>query len=378
MDKKRIMILASFANSLLHFRGDFITSLIENDFEVVGAAPDMPEDVANKLKQLGATPVSFSLQRTGQNPFKDWKSVRELKEIIKANKIDLVFPYTIKPVIYGSMAANMIKVPVISLITGLGFSFSGSSRKAKIMEYITVFLYKLSIRKNKLVIFQNIDDYHLFLKKKIISKDQKYQIVDGSGVNLDRYPFRVNKKDSNKVKFILVARLIKEKGVDLFLDAASKLNKKYPDAEFHVIGAPDKSPSAIKLERLNDLQAQNIIVYHGKQDNIPDHLYRSDIFVLPSYYREGVPRSILEALSVGMPVVTTDAPGCRETVINEQNGFLIKPNDLDSLTNALEYFLQNPDRIEVMGIESRKMAETKFDVKIINNNLLNAIEAVMN
>lgn len=378
MDRKRIMLLCSYAISLPHFRGDFIYCLVQNGYEVYGAAPDMTEDVAKELKKLGARPVSFSLQRTGQNPVNDIKSIIELRRIIKTHKIDLVFPYTIKPVIYGSIASNAVGVPVISLITGLGFSFSRSSRKAKIMQGITEFLYKLSIRKNKLIIFQNIDDHALFLRRKIISKNQKYRIVNGSGVNLNKYPFRVNKKATNDVKFILVARLIKEKGIELFINAATSLKKSYPYSEFHVIGAPDKSPSAIKLEKLHDLHSRNIIVYHGKQKNIPDFLSKSDVFVLPTYYREGVPRSILEALSVGMPVVTTDSPGCRETVKNEENGFLISPNDLASLKNALKYFLENPNKIEVMGLASRKMAETKFDVNIINEHLLQSINDAVN
>lgn len=225
MTKKRILILSSYANSLLHFRGDYIISLIKNGYEVFGAAPDMPDDVSSQLLEIGAKPISYYLQRTGQNPVKDIKSVIELKNIIKKYKIDLVFPYTIKPVIYGSMAARIVGAPVVSLITGLGFSFSGASRKAKIMQVITVFLYKLSIRKNKLIIFQNIDDYRLFRKNNIITNDHKYQVVNGSGVNLDKYPYRINKKDSNDVKFILVARMIKEKVLIYSLTLPHRLKK---------------------------------------------------------------------------------------------------------------------------------------------------------
>lgn len=373
----RILLIASKAESLINFRGDFILSLIENGYAVVSAAPDMSETVSQELKNMGAKPVSFFLQRTGQNPLKDIKSVKQLKKIIKNHKIDLVFPYTIKPVIYGSMAANMAGVPVISLITGLGFSFSGASRKAKVMEVITVFLYKLSVRKNKLIIFQNIDDYWLFRKKKILSENHKYQVVNGSGVNLDRFSFRINKKDTTNIKFILVARLIKEKGVDLFLKTAIILKNSYPNAEFHIVGPESNSPSGISLNKLNQLNNEGTIIYHGLSDNIPELLNEMDVFVLPTYYREGVPRSILEALSIGMPVITTDTPGCKETVLPLKNGFLIPPKKLEPLIEACGYFLENPSSVEQMGKQSRDLAEQKFDVNIINQYLINYIKEVI-
>jgi glycosyltransferase involved in cell wall biosynthesis len=152
------------------------------------------------------------------------------------------------------------------------------------------------------------------------------------------------------------------------------LKKKYPKAEFHIIGEPDKSPSAIKLEKLNDLHHKKIIVYHGKQNNVQDHLFNRDVFVLPTYYREGIPRSILEALSVGLPIITTKTPGCKETVLENKNGILITPRDLDDLVSAMEFFITNKEKIAAMGINSRTYAEERFDVNIINNDLINIIE----
>ena len=172
----------------------FIDDLIKNGFIVYGAAPDMNDETSNALKSLGAIPLEYKLQRTGLNPFKDLKSIYELKKLIKENNINLVFPYTIKPVIYGSIAANMTKVPTISLITGLGFTFSGTSKKARILQKITEILYKISIRKNKLIVFQNVDDHKLFLDRNIIAKSHPVDFVSGSGVNLNKYPTRINKK----------------------------------------------------------------------------------------------------------------------------------------------------------------------------------------
>lgn len=374
---KRILIICSYDLSLTHFRGDFIKDLIKAGYTVFTAAPEMTVEVTEKLNEIGAIPLEYQLQRTGMNPFKDLSSILELKKLIQEHNIDLVFPYTIKPVIYGSMAANMAKIPTISLITGLGFTFSGMSQRARLLQKVTETLYKLSIRKNKLIVFQNKDDYKLFWDRNIISKDQKVDFVGGSGVNLDSYPTRVNNNTSKKIIFVMVARLIREKGIHLFVEAAQVLKESYHNAEFHVIGAPDVSPSAISMDRLNKLHEKQIIVYHGRQNNVAEFLYNSDVFVLPTFYREGIPRSILEALSVGLPVITTDSPGCKETVVNEENGRLITPNDFDSLLVAMRNLLENTSQIREMGIKSRELAEKKFDVKIINKKLIGLIDSVL-
>jgi glycosyltransferase involved in cell wall biosynthesis len=375
--EKNVLIIASLANSLPHFRGDFISELGKQGYTVYAAAPDVSEKVSKYLSELGATYIPFDLDRTGLNPVKDFKSILQIKNIIKENNIDLVFPYTIKPVVYGSIAAGMTNTPTISLITGLGFTFSGASRKAKFLQKISKALYRYSLRKNKLVIFQNKDDRQLFLDHKIISKNQKTDIVNGSGVNLESYPHRTLKAEGQKVKFVIVARLIKEKGIQLFMDTASKLKENFPLSEFHIIGGMADSPSGIKMESLNNLHDSGTIIFHGLKDNVPDFLKEMHVFVLPTFYREGVPRSILEALSIGMPVITTDTPGCRETIVEGKNGFLIPPNNFESLVHACNFFLDNPDTIEPMGEESRKLAEKKFDVNIINRFLVDNINSVL-
>lgn len=373
MNKKRILLIASYDGSLIRFRGDFIKSLVDDGFEVFTAAPDYADEFRQNIKDLGATPLEFKLQRTGLNPFKDFKSILELKSLMKENKIDLVFPYTVKPVIYGSMAANMCKIPVISLITGLGYAFTGLTAKARLLQRFNETLYKLSIRKNKVIVFQNKDDYQLFLDRKVISKKQKVDFVSGSGVNLNQFSFK-EKDASDSVSFLLVARLIKEKGIALYMEAAKILKAKYPKAEFHLIGAPETSPSAISEEELKVLHKEGVIVFHGSQNNIPEHLNARDVFVLPSYYREGLPRTTLEACACGNPIITTDSVGCRESVKEGINGFLIKPQSLEALVEPMEFFINNPAKIKEMGINSRTYAEERFDVNIINNDLINLIK----
>jgi len=376
MDKKRILIIASLSGSLINFRGDFIKSLVEQGFQVFAAAPEHPDDIQTKLKGLGAIPIEFNLNRTGLNPIKDLQSIKELKALIKKHHIDVVFPYTVKPVIYGSIAANQCKVPVISLITGLGYAFTGLSTKARLLQRFNETLYKLSIRKNKVIVFQNKDDYQLFLDRNIISKNQKVAFVSGSGVNLNQFSFK-EKNPSDKVSFLLVARLIKEKGIDLYTEAAKVLKEKYPKTEFHLIGAPETSPSAINEDELNFLHKEGIIVFHGEQSGIDKHLHKRDVFVLPSYYREGLPRTTLEACACGNPIITTDSVGCRESVKEGMNGFLIQPQNLEALIKPMEYFITHPDKIREMGRNSRTYAEERFDVNIINNDLSHLIKAAL-
>jgi len=376
MEKKRILIIASFAKSLIWFRGDFIKHLIQNGYHVFTAAPEYTDADLKALKIIEAVPIEFNLQRTGLNPFKDLKSISELKSIIKYNKIDLVFPYTVKPVIYGSMAANSCKVPVISLITGLGYTFTGLSFKAKILQRINEMLYKLSIRKNKVIVFQNTDDHQLFLDRNVISKQQKVAFVSGSGVNLNQFKFS-EKNVTEHVSFLLVARLIEEKGIKLYLESAKILKSKYPKAEFHLIGSTGTTPSAISKDEINELHDQGVIIFHGRQSRIEEHLHKRDVFVLPSYYREGLPRTTLEACACGNPIITTDSVGCREAVKEGINGFLIEPRNLEALINRMEYFITHPEKIKEMGINSRNYAEERFDVNIINNDLLQIIKSVI-
>lgn len=375
MPHPKILIIASLDQSLINFRGDLIAALIANKYEVLCAAPDFRQDYIEKIEALGAKTVEFDLQRTGLNPLKDLKSIAQLKKIIADHKIDLVFPYTIKPVVYGSIAARKCNVPVVSLITGLGLTFSGVNFKAKALQVVTQEMYRYALRKNKVVIFQNQDDRQLFLDKKITAKNQKTKVVDGSGINLERFNFRVREKGAGEtIKFVIVGRLIREKGVSLLIEAARKLKTKYTNAEFHLIGRPpENNPDSLSETAFKEYDNQGIVVYHGHQTNVISLLSEADVFVLPSFYREGVPRSILEALSIGMPIITTLMPGCKETVDTGKNGFLIAPEELEPLIEAMTFFLENPDQISVMGKESRILAEHKFDVHIINGLLLNII-----
>lgn len=378
MDNKRILVIGSTIRSLVNFRGDLIKRLIAESYDVYTAAGDFDTDTLKMLESYGVKAIlTYNLQRTGLNPFNDLKTIFELKKLIRENNIDLIFPYTVKPVIYSSLAANMCSVPVISLITGLGFTFTGLSLKTKALQRLNEFLYKCSIRKNKVIVFQNKDDRNLFLERKILNTNNKIAVVSGSGVNINDFQFRKNENTNGITSFVIVTRLIREKGVQLFMEAAKILKVKYPKTEFHIIGEIQDSPSAIKIDELELLDKKGVVIFHGPQLNIAKHLSTKDVFVLPSFYREGVPRSILEALSVGLPIITTDAPGCRETVIDSENGFLIPQQNQEALIKAMSYFILNPEVLTQMGLKSRAYAEERFDVNIINSNLLKIINTVL-
>ena len=372
---KNILILCSASFSLSNFRGDLIKHLLGKGFKVYCGGPDFNENTLSLVEELGGVPVPFHLQRTGLNPISDYNTIKELRSLMDEYKIDILFPYTIKPVIYGSFAAKKLNIPVISLITGLGFTFSRVTTKAKVLQSVTEFLYRKALKSNKAVIFQNSDDLQLFKNHKIVAENQSLHVVNGSGINLEKFAFKPRERSLNSaVKFVLVARLMKEKGVELLMNAARKLKPKYPNSEFHIIGEPpENSSSAVSKKELEELNENGTIVYHGKSMNVAKAISELDIFVLPTYYREGVPRSILEALSCGMPIITTMQPGCRETVLEGRNGFLIPPKEEEPLVEALKYFLDHPEDIEAMGHESRKLAENKFDVHLINKNILDII-----
>jgi len=372
---KNILILCSASFSLSNFRGDLIKHLLDKGFKVYCGGPDFNENTLSLVEELGGIPVPFHLQRTGLNPISDYNTINELRSLMDEYKIDILFPYTIKPVIYGSFAAKKLNIPVISLITGLGFTFSRVTTKAKVLQSVTEFLYRKALKSNKAVIFQNSDDLELFKNHKIVAENQSLHVVNGSGINLEKFAFKPREHSLNSaVKFVLVARLMKEKGVELLMNAARQLKPKYPNSEFHIIGEPpENSSSAVSKKELEALNEKGVIVYHGKSNNVAKAISELDIFVLPTYYREGVPRSILEALSCGMPIITTMQPGCRETVLERRNGFLIPPKEEEPLVEALKYFLDHPEDIEAMGNESRKLAENKFDVHLINKNILDII-----
>jgi glycosyltransferase involved in cell wall biosynthesis len=340
--------------------------MVELGHKVVCLGPEAGFE--RPLQELGASYRQISLHRTGLNPLKDIQTLFSLRKALKEIKPDLVFSYTVKPIVYGSIAAHLAGVKrMYAMITGLGYVFIGQTFKQRLLTQVLAFLYRWGLKYNQVVFFQNPDDLHLFVDKSIVSKRVKPVLVNGSGVNIEKFAFYPPKL--SPVTFLFIARLIKDKGILEYVEAARLLKQKYPMAKFQLLGPLDINPAAITQEQLERWSKEGIIEYLGKTNDVRPYIAEASVYVLPSY-REGTPRSVLEAMSMGRPIITTDAPGCRETVIDGKNGFLVPVKDVDALKSAMEKFILEPDLISQMGKQSRIIAEEKYDVRKVNRAIL--------
>ncbi|KAA0014344.1 glycosyltransferase family 4 protein [Billgrantia pellis] len=368
----KFLIVAGAPGSLINFRGQLITDLISSGLEVHAAAPDLSNDglTRMKLEKMGARVHDVYLSRTGINPFHDMRTLVELVRLMWAIRPDYVMGYTIKPVIFGIFAAVLTRCPRrFALITGLGYCFSsyGQTAKTRFIGTIAANLYRHSLRFANKVFFQNPDDQALFRDRNIINGTVPSVVVNGSGVDIDHFMPRAYPR---QVVFLLIARLLVDKGIREYAEAAYRLKTEYPDTIFTLVGDLDSNPNSISAQELDRWVQDGVIQYLGKLDDVRDALGNASVFVLPSFYREGIPRTILEALSMGRPIITTDTPGCRETVIDGENGYLVPPRNATELANAMRAFIQSPQLIATMGERSREQALRKYDVCKVNAVML--------
>jgi len=365
---KKILVIASYPKSLINFRGHLLRKFTKAGYSVIACAPGNDNSTSSKLNTLGIRYCNISLKRQGLNIFHDIQTIYHLLNLIKYEKPEIVLGYTIKPVIYGSLAAHIAGVKnIYSIITGIGYALYGITNKQKVIGTITRKLYQIILKYNKKVFFQNPDDINYFFENNLVNERNNAVLINGSGVDLDYY----NKctTASSPIKFLLISRLLKEKGIIEFTAAAKRLKLKYPDTTYQLIGWIDDSPSAISMSQLNDWKEEGSIQYLGFKEDVRPYIEKTSIYVLPSY-REGTPRTVLEAMAMGRPIITTDAPGCRETVENGRNGFLVPVKDSTALEEAMEKFIKYPELIEKMGKESRKIAEEKYNVHKVNKVIM--------
>ncbi|WP_166169775.1 glycosyltransferase family 4 protein [Acinetobacter sp. SA01] len=375
MKVNKIFLIGTTASNLYLFRKDFIISCIEQGHQVFTLVSEYDDVWLDKIKSLGAEVITYGLSRSGLNPFKDLKTLLQLREIIVEHQPDLVFSFFTKPVIYGSLAARLGKVPnVIGMIEGLGSPFTdhptGQSLKMKLVQFFQVSLYRIVFPFIDKIIFLNDDDpKDLIISKKIYHRKDAIHVLGGIGLKLEDYPYSPWDTSSN-ISFVIVARLLIEKGIYEYLAAAKIVKEKYPNACFKIVGSLDtKNPSGLTQDELDNVIQSGVIEYKGFTNQIAEELKNSSVFVLPSY-REGVPRSTQEAMAIGRPIITTDVPGCRDTVIDSVNGFLTPKWDVNALANKMIYFIEHPEQINIMGQESYKMAQEKFDAEKVNVKLL--------
>ena len=364
---KKIIIVAPISKSLIDFRGDLIQEMKNKGYNVITASPALSEEYSNIFKQQKIVNIPVNFQRNKLNPLYDFFTLIRLFKIFWEQSPDIILSYTIKPVIWGGLAAKFFKTDFYALITGTGFVFYGVSFKRKLLRNFVGFLYRLALKKSKGVIFQNIDDLNLFVDKGIAPRS-KTHLVNGSGVDIEKFNVATFPKDS--INFLCVGRLKGDKGLREYAAAAKIVKKKFPTVVFNLVGPEETSPDAISLDEVNSWS--DYINYKGKTTDVRPLIKDTHVYILPSYH-EGLPRSTLEAMSMGRSVITTDASGCKETVKNGINGFIVPVGSIDKLVEKMIWFIEHSEQIEPMGIESRRMVVEKFDVHKVNAKMLDII-----
>lgn len=373
----KFLIIASYPASILKFRGALIAAIQNAGFKIHIAAPEFNEypKERDQLESLGYIVHDIPMQRTGTDPIADSKTLIALYRLMRAIKPDYMLAYTIKPVIYGSLAAKLSRVPHrFALITGLGYAFQGADAvdyKKSNLQKIMHKLYSVALASTHKVFFQNPDDEALFKSTGILKPTASTKVVNGSGVDVSEYnvvPFPIiNNKPAPR--FLLIARLLGDKGVKEYAQAAQLVKDKHPQAEFDLVGWIDDNPDSIEQQELDKWIDDGLLKFWGKLSDVKPAIESCSVYVLPSY-REGTPRTVLEAMAMGRPIITTDAPGCRETVRDGFNGYLVPVKTVDELAAAMERFILEPQLISQMGKASRQLVEEKFDVDAVNEVML--------
>lgn len=366
----KIIIIGGLASSLINFRGELIKLIVRSGHEVIAMADFTSPDEVCEIEKLGCSFKPYPISRNGLNPISDARTLLHLYQAFQFEKPDIVLSYTIKPVVWGGISARLAGVSrFFGLITGLGFAFQSGNLKRNALSSIVKRLYKFSLKNSSGIIFQNPDNLRVFLTNNIVNYNRCYQ-VNGSGVKLSYYKYK--ELPLGSVKFLAIGRLLGEKGFREYYEAASIVKQEYPGVEIQLLGPEDPSPDGISSDEIKEWQKEGCINYLGSSSDVREFINQSHICVLPSYH-EGMPRTVLESMSMGRPILTTDVEGCRETVIEGVNGFLVPKQDSKALAERMIWFIENRDKWQEMGVASRKIAEDKFDVHKVNNELMKII-----
>lgn len=365
----RIAIVLNTSWNIYNFRMNFVRSLLADGHEVHTIAPH--DEYSHFLSEAGCVHHDLKMDSRGANLIKDSLLVFELLAKYKAIRPDIILHYTIKPNVYGSLAAAILGIPTINNVCGLGTIFL----KKNWVSAIAISLYKLAFRFPKKIFFQNPDDLALFVDKKLVKREIT-DLLPGSGIDLKHFTtadFSRNKKFT----FLLVSRLITDKGIMEYIDAIKQLRSAGVDARFQLLGSKDPDHKrGIPLETIDEWISSNVVEYLGTTGDVRPHITKADCVVLPSY-REGTPRTLLEAASIGKPIITTDVPGCHHVVTDGYNGLLCKLKDASDLAQKMEVMLGfDDDSLKAMGRNGRKKVELEFDESIVINKYQAAIRAV--
>lgn len=383
----KVLVLTADANTLIYHRGDLIRDFAAHGCEVVTSAAEDYPHVQKFVQSLGGRHVPIRMVRSRVNLLKDWITWLDMFRLFRREKPDALFAYTIKSVVYGCVVARLARVPrVYALLPGLGFTFvKPETLKQSVVQWISKALHRFALKRADVIFMQNKDDVQLFTEMKMLPPGVPVHVTAGSGVNLDEYPHVPLDGNADiaagRIRFVLVSRLLISKGVRVFAKAAQKIKARYPQAEFHLVGPFDPNPNRVSESEVEQWVKEGTLTHHGMVKDIPSLLKTMHVFCLPTWYREGVPHATLEALSTGRAIITTDSVGARECVAAVQdrttgkgsNGFLCPPRDVDAVVSAMQHFLDHPDQITLMGLASRRLAEEVFDVRLVDQIILRAM-----
>ena len=370
--KHRVLIALNTTWNIANFRSGLIRAFIDAGYEVVAVAP--PDSYVEQVKALGCQYFPLRMDNQGTHPGRDLLLLWRFYRLVRHLRPNVFIGYTVKPNIYGSIAAHLLDIPVINNIAGLGAVFIKDGWVTRLVRG----LYWLALSRSKRVFFQNEDDRALFIKGNLV----KCEITDrlpGSGIDLNRFSFIEMQPSKSPVEFLLIARMLWDKGIGEYVEAAKLLKSRAISADFYLLGFLDvKNPAAISRDQMDEWVKSGYVKYLGETVDVRPHITAATCIVLPSFYREGVPRTLLEAAAIGRPIITTDAVGCREVVDDGLNGYLCKTRDASDLAEKMERFiaLSSEQRAE-MGRQGRAKVEREFDEKIVINMYLEVVANVV-
>lgn len=355
---KRVIVTANTAWNILNFRLGLIKALQGEGYQVYALSPE--DDYVKNLTEIGVIFHHIDVDQKGMNPLADLKIIRTYRRLFRAIMPDIVLSYTIKPNIYSNLAATNLNIPVISNISGLGTAFISRS----LLTYLSLLMYKIALQGNGHTFFQNDDDAQLFQRHRVVSRN-KCSIIPGSGVNTKT--FQTDRTTNKGVTFLFVGRLIGDKGLREFIEAAHLITENNATARFWIIGELGyNNKTSLKKEEFELLLGENPrIQYLGKMDEVAPILVKADVMVLPSY-REGLSKSLLEALAMSLPIITTDVPGCREVVVDGVNGLLCEARNVNSLKSKIQDMIDFSEETRIqMGKHSRRLATQSFSEELV-------------
>ncbi len=369
----RLALVSSYTPSLTNFRGPLIRACVEAGYDVHGYGPEDTPELRQDLEVHGATLQVYPLERSASDPREDIRAFWALYRSFRALKPDVVLSYTIKPNVWASLAAKLAGVPrILSLQTGLGYAFSGESTKARLTGGLLTGLLRAAFAANDRVLVYNQDIEDTFRRRHVFHSERQIERIAGTGIDLKHYtPSPI---PAGRPRFILIARLLVDKGIRVYVEAARKVREKHGDIVFDLVGPFDPNPMGLTQNEVDGWRNEGDVRYHGATDDVRPFLRNASVFVLPTWYPEGVPRTILEAMAMGRAVITTDSAGCRDAIEHGRSGLIVPPRDADALAQAMLNLIENPEQISAFGDEAQRRAKEVYDVDLINAQIIRALQ----